>query len=200
MPTRFADLDNSDGAGEDNLLTVYNNIISDFSIPIASKDRTHHCKTNGPQGGVGACPWLSGCAPVSHCPTKYHYTLPQPTWLCSSLTFTTTSPVFGKGVDGIRDVSAPVPLSPSCPDRSFSQSHLSFPDIEALENRDPSLESDLSSRYGNICLVDYRVFLAAGEGTISETLSTSRGTTLAHEFGHSLGVWLASEGGRCDLQ
>jgi hypothetical protein len=73
-------------------------------------------------------------------------------------------------------------------------SHFSFPEIEAMENRDPSLESDLSSRYGNICLVDYRVFLAAGEGTISETLSSSRGTTMAHELGHSLGVWLASKG------
>lgn len=54
MPTRFANLDNSDGAGEDNLLTVFNNIISDFSIPIASKDRTHHCKTHGLQDGVTA--------------------------------------------------------------------------------------------------------------------------------------------------
>lgn len=63
-----------------------------------------------------------------------------------------------------------------------------------MENRDPSLESELSSRYGNICLVDYRVFLAAGEGTISETLSTSRGSTMAHELGHSLGMSFPLEG------
>ena len=78
MPTRFANLDNGDGAGEDNLLTVFNNIVSDFSIPIASKDRTHHCKTDDPPEKVVWRP-VCGAPRLTFCTAKYHHTSPQPT-------------------------------------------------------------------------------------------------------------------------